>query len=232
MPDDAREPVSMSGMAEGGFGCKKQLSNGTMCQREPCAGDRRWALRRASQGTPDKPKEPQPQSNEKGKGKGSESSKRNLEEEMNEEEEDSRGSRGRSQGRRGETSRDHGRSKSRGRSKVSMAGRRRIRREEGNANRGVTSLHITSHNSTHHPASTRLKPLHALPLYTPLYPHHPPIYFPLLPYRPPPHLSTTPPLHHLTPPSPHLSITPPLHHLTSPIPYSSTTSLIHHLTPI
>ena len=179
VPDDAREPVSMSGMAEGDFGCRKQLSNGTMCQREPCAGQRRWVLRRASQGTPDKPKEPQSQGqqNAKGKGKGKppESSKRNLEEEMGEEEEDSRGSRGRSQGRRGETRRDYGRSESQRRSKVSMAGRRRSRREEGNANKGVTSLHITSHNSTHHPASTRLKSLYALPLYTPHHPHHPPI---------------------------------------------------------
>ena len=69
VPDDARAPVSMSGMAQGDFGCRKQLSNGTMCQREPCAGDRRWSLRRASKGTPDKPKKPQSQGHQNEEGK-------------------------------------------------------------------------------------------------------------------------------------------------------------------
>ena len=141
VPDDAREPVSMAGMAQGDFGCRKQLANGTMCQREPCAGDRRWSLRRESKGTPDKPKEPQSQSQQhgkgKGKGKGSEA-KRNLGEAMDEDEEDSRRARGRSQGRRSEPRSYHGKSKSRGKSKVAMAGRRRSRQEEGNTNKGAT----------------------------------------------------------------------------------------------
>ena len=159
VPDDAREPVSLSGMEKGDFGCRRPLTNGTMCQREPCAGARRWFLRGASQGTPDKPKTPQPQGEENGKGKGKGapgSAKKNLGEDMEGEGRDDGGKRGRSQGRRSEPRRSEPRRNSprrKGRSKTPMAGRRRSRHAKADKAEGATCKprHITPHH-TYHPA--------------------------------------------------------------------------------